>query len=155
MLRQKVLCAHQIHCPFVLSRDVVWLHFPASSLVNCVHVTSGLASGKQEEVMPATSRSAPPRKFPWWTSILSLSPSVKVEARYFTNLEMENVKKEWKKGRQMGSWSSEFLLMKSHLGELPNQVGLLHQQDINCYGVESLTFGAICYSSWCYTSWSR
>ena len=131
MLRQKVLCAHQIHCPFVLSTHVVWLHFPASSLVNWVHVTSGLANGKQEEMIPATSRSAPQENFPDKPPY-SLSPSVKVEARYFTNLEMEDVKKERGKGRQTGSWGSELLLMKSHLGELPNQVGLLHQRDISC-----------------------
>lgn len=47
----------------------------------------------------------------------------------------------------MGSRGSELLLMKSHLGELPNQVGLLHQQDISCYGVKPLTFDAVCYPS--------
>lgn len=39
----------------------------------------------------------------------------------------------------MGSWGSELLLMKSHLGELPHQAGLLHQQDISLYGVKPLT----------------
>ena len=80
-------------------------------------------------MIPTTSKSVPQENFPHEPPY-SLSPSVKVEARYFKNLRMEGIKegrKEGKKeGRQMGTGASKLLRIKNHLEESPSRVGLLH-----------------------------